>query len=161
MTELRLPEVNRLLLSGRLTREPDKRYAPDGTPVTSFDIAFHRRYRNRDGSAAEQTGFVAVITYQRLAEVCGEYLHKGSAVLVEGRLQMRTFTGEKGERRTRLEIRAENVHFLERRPETAAADEEDATAGPGPSEDATTPRGRATASGRRTSRRKDIEGELF
>jgi single-strand DNA-binding protein len=161
MTELRLPEVNRLLLSGRLTREPDKRYAPDGTPVTSFDLAFHRRYRNRDGSAAEQTGFVAVITYQRLAEVCGEYLHKGSAVLVEGRLQMRTFTGEKGERRTRLEIRAENVHFLERRPESAGTDEEDATAGPGPGEDAQQPRTRATPASRRTSKRKDIEGELF
>ena len=160
MTELRLPEVNRILLSGRLTREPDRRYAPDATPVTTFDLAFHRRYRNRDGSAAEQTGFVSVITYQRLAEVCGEYLHKGSAVLVEGRLQMRTFEGEKGEHRTRLEVRADNVHFLDRRPETAGTVEEDATAETGPSEDARSARTRTTPAARRSSK-KDIEGELF
>jgi single-strand DNA-binding protein len=120
VTELRLPEVNRVLLSGRLTRDPQLRYAPDGTPVTQVDLAFHRRYRGRDGAAAEQTGFVTVMTYARLAEVCGQYLHKGSAVLVEGRLQMREWAAPQGAKRQRLEIRAESVHFLERagdRPE--------------------------------------------
>ena len=72
-----MPEVNRVLLSGRLTRDPDLRYAADGTHITSFPIAFHRRYRGRDGSFAEQTGYVTVMTYQRLAEVCGQYLKKG------------------------------------------------------------------------------------
>jgi single-strand DNA-binding protein len=117
MSELKLPEINRVLISGRLTRDPDKRYAQDGTPVTSFDLAFHRRFRNRDGSLGEQTGFVTVFTYQRLAEVCGEYLKKGSPVLIEGRLQFREWKNEKGERRTRLELRADMAHFLERRPE--------------------------------------------
>ena len=107
MSELKLPEINRLLLSGRLTRDPDKRYAGDGTAVTSFGLAFHRRYRARDGSAQEQSGFVTVMTYQRLAEVCGQYLKKGSAVLVEGRLQMREWTSPKGATSTRLEVRAE------------------------------------------------------
>jgi len=116
LAELRLPEVNRLLISGRLTRDPDRRYAPDGTAVTGLSLAFHRRYRARDGSAAETTGYVAVSTYQRLAEVCGEYLKKGSAVLVEGRLQTREWTTAQGEKRSRLEIRGESVHFLERRP---------------------------------------------
>jgi single-strand DNA-binding protein len=131
MSELKLPEINRVLLSGRLTRDPDRRYAADGTAVTSFGLAFHRRYRGRDGSPAEQTGFVTVMTYQRLAEVCGQYLKKGSAVLVEGRLQMREWTTSKGEKGSRLELRGEMVHFLERRPEgmppefgpPAAADE--------------------------------------
>src|SRR5204862_6483074 len=77
MSELKLPEINRLMISGRLTRDPDKRFAQDGTPVTTFDLAFHRRFRNRDGSLGEQTGYVTVLTYQRLAEVCGEYLRKG------------------------------------------------------------------------------------
>jgi single-strand DNA-binding protein len=153
MSELRLPEVNRVMLSGRLTREPDKRYAPDATPVTSFDLAFHRHFRNRDGTAGEQTGFVAVITYQRLAEVCGEYLHKGSAVLVEGRLQMRTWQGEKGEQRSRLEIRADSVHFLDRKPGQAAA----AEAAEAASEEARTERGRPRA--RRGAETR--EGELF
>ena len=114
MSELKLPEVNRVMLSGRLTRDPDRRYAPDGTPVTNFAIAFHRRFRGRDGKLAEQTGYATVMTYQRLAEVCGQYLKKGSAVLVEGRLQMREWTTPRGEPQKRLEIRAESVHFLER-----------------------------------------------
>ena len=114
MSELKLPEVNRVLLSGRLTRDPDRRYAQDGTPVTSFSIAFHRRFRGRDGKLGEQTGYATVMTYQRLAEVCGQYLKKGSAVLVEGRLQLRVWTSGGGESQKRLEIRGESVHFLER-----------------------------------------------
>jgi len=117
MSELKLPEINRVLMSGRLTRDPDKRYASDGTAVTTFGLAFHRRYRNRDGSPGEQTGFITVATYQRLAEVCGQYLKKGSAVLVEGRLQQREWTTPAGGQGSRLELRGEMVHFLERRPE--------------------------------------------
>ena len=115
MTELKLPEVNRVLLSGRLTRDPERRFAPDGTSVTSLPLAFHRRYRGRDGRPAEQSGFVTVLTYRRLAEVCAQYLKKGSAVLVEGRLQWREWQA-RGERRQRLEIRGESVHFLEKAP---------------------------------------------
>lgn len=116
MTELKLPEINRVMLSGRLTHDPERRYASDGTPVTSFQLAFHRRYRGRDGRAGEQTGFVTVRSYQRVAEVCGQYLHKGSPVLVEGRLQMRAWNAAGGRSRTRLELRAESVHFLEKAP---------------------------------------------
>ena len=120
--ELKLPEVNRVFISGRLTRDPDRRYAPDSTAVTSFDLAFHRRYRGRDGRPAEQTGYLTVVTYQRLAEVCAQYLRKGSPVLVEGRLQMREWESSPGDKRRRLEVRAEMVHFLERAPlEPAAA----------------------------------------
>ena len=119
MSELKLPEINRVLLSGRLTRDPDQRYAPDGTAVTSFSLAFNRHYRARDGSAAEHAGFVTVMTYQRLAEVCGQYLKKGRAVLVEGRLQMREWTTPQGPSGSRLEVRGEMVHFLERRSEAA------------------------------------------
>ena len=137
MTELKLPEINRVLVSGRLTRDPDRRYAQDGTAMTGFAMAFHRRYRGRDGAPAEQTGYVDVMTYQRLAEVCGEYLKRGSAVLVEGRLQMREWNAETG-KRTRLEIRAEMVHFLERRAE-----------------------GDAAATPRRSGAKAEEEGELF
>lgn len=122
MSELKLPEVNRVLLSGRLTRDPDQRFAQDGTPVTSFSLAFNRHYRTRDGSAAEHSGFVTVMTYQRLAEVCGQYLRKGGAVLVEGRLQMREWTSPQGQKGSRLEVRGEMVHFLERRPQPASSE---------------------------------------
>ncbi len=124
MTELKLPEVNRVILSGRLTRDPDARFAGDGTPITLFDLAFHRRYRGRDGRAGETTGYITTVTYQRLAEVCSQYLKKGSAVLVEGRLQMRETAAPGGARRQRLEVRADAVHFLERGPGRANADED-------------------------------------
>jgi single-strand DNA-binding protein len=114
VTELKLPEINRVLLSGRLTRDPERRYAADGTEITSLDLAFNRHYRGRDGKLAEHTGYVTVLTYQRLAEVCAQYLRKGSAVLVEGRLQMREWTPPQGAKRQRLELRGEAVHFLEK-----------------------------------------------
>lgn len=122
MSELRLPELNRVVLSGRLTRDPDRRYASDGTAITSLPLAFHRRYRSRQGALAEHTGYVTVMCYQRLAEVCAQYLHTGSAVLVEGRLQMREWTSTRGEKRQSLEIRAESVHFLEKAPDAAHAE---------------------------------------
>jgi len=123
MSELRLPEVNRVVLSGRLTRDPDRRYASDGTAVTSLPLAFHRRYRTRDGKSAEHTGYLTVMCYQRLAEVCGQYLHTGSPVLVEGRLQMREWTNARGEKQHVLEVRAESVHFLEKAPAGGSAEE--------------------------------------
>jgi single-strand DNA-binding protein len=122
-SELRLPELNRVLLSGRLTRDPDRRYASDGTAVTSLPLAFHRHYRARDGKLAEHTGYVTVMTYQRLAEVCGQYLHTGSAVVVEGRLQMREWTNARGEKQHVLEVRADSVHFLDRAPGGVATPE--------------------------------------
>ena len=127
MSELKLPEINRVMLSGRLTRDPDKRYASDSTPVTSFSLAFHRRYRTREGSWSEHTGYVTVMCYQRLAEVCAQYLRTGSPVVVEGRLQMREWTTSRDEKRQTLELRAESVHFLEK---SAAASAETPDADP-------------------------------
>jgi single-strand DNA-binding protein len=116
MPELRLPEINRVTLSGRLTRDPEKRYAADGTEVTRFTLAFHRRFRSREGRWSEHTGFASVVCYQRLAEVCAMYLRSGSPVLVEGRLQMREWATGRGEKRHVLEVRADSVHFLEKAP---------------------------------------------
>lgn len=119
MTGLKVPELNRVLLSGRLTRDPDTRFAGDGTQVTNFTLAFNRRYRDRAGNWAEQSGFVPVVTYQKLAETCGQHLKKGSPVLVEGRLQAREYTDRQGGRQARLEIRADSVHFLEKTTDAA------------------------------------------
>jgi single-strand DNA-binding protein len=132
MSELKLPEINRVTLSGRLTRDPEKRYAQDGTTVCSFTLAFHRRFRSRQGSWEEHTGYVTVMSYQRLAEVCAQYLRTGSPVLVEGRLQMREWATTRGEKRQTLEVRAESVHFLEKASADAAGPQ-----GAGPTEDPT------------------------
>lgn len=130
MTELRLPEINRVVLSGRLTRDPDKRYASDGTAITTLPLAFHRRFKNRDGTTAEHTGYVTVMCYQRLAEVCGQFLHTGSPVLVEGRLQMREWANARGEKQHAIEVRADSVHFLEKAPEGGQTAEHGATEDP-------------------------------
>ena len=130
MSELRLPELNRVMLSGRLTRDPDRRYASDGTAITSLPMAFHRRYRTRQGTTEEHTGYVTVMCYQRLAEVCAQYLHTGSAVMVEGRLQMREWTSARGEKHQSLEIRADSVHFLEKAATTGPHDDVTATEDP-------------------------------
>ena len=130
MSELRLPELNRVVLSGRLTRDPDRRYASDATAITSLPLAFHRRYRTRQGEMTEHTGYVTVMCYQRLAEVCAQYLHSGSAVVVEGRLQMREWTSARGEKHQGLEIRADSVHFLEKAATTGPPDEVTATEDP-------------------------------
>ena len=132
MSELKLPEINRVTLSGRLTRDPEKRYAQDGTPVCTFTLAFHRRYRSKQGSWEEHTGYVTVTSYRRLAEVCAQYLRTGSPVLVEGRLQMREWKTARGEKRERLEVRADSVHFLEK-----AGTGTDEPSGEGPDEDPT------------------------
>ena len=122
MVEWRLPDVNRVVLSGRLTRDPYRRCASDGTAVTRFDLAFHRRVRARNGQISESTGYVLVTTYQRLAEVCAEALRKGSPVLIEGRLVAREWNTPQGGSRSRLELAADNVHFLERRADAAPAE---------------------------------------
>src|SRR5262245_49950459 len=129
MSELRLPELNRVVLSGRLTRDPDRRYASDGTAITSLPLAFHRRYRTREGATAEHTGYVTVMCYQRLGEVCGQYLDTGGAVVVEGRLEVREWKSARGDKHQTLEVRAASVHFLEKAPDGAQAEP------PGASED--------------------------
>ena len=133
MTELKLPEVNRVLLSGRLTVDPDKRYAPDGTHVTSFSLAFHRRYRGRDGRFAEQTGFATVMTYHRLAEVCGQYLKKGSRVYVEGRLTYRKYTDKDGIEKNATDIIATEMQLLGSREGMGgpSGDDDSGNSGPG------------------------------
>ena len=130
MPELRLPELNQVVLSGRLTRDPDRRYASDGTAITTLPLAFHRRYRTQQGAMAEHTGYVTVMCYQRLAEVCAQYLHTGSAVVVEGRLQMREWTTARGEKHQSLEVRADSVHFLEKAATTGPQDEVTASEDP-------------------------------
>lgn len=114
MADVRLATVNKVLLTGRLTRDCELRYTPSGAAVTNFSIAHNRRYKDQSGEWRDETTFVNVVAWQRLAERCSEYLHKGSAVLVEGRLQSRSWETEDGQRRSVLEVRADRVEFLDR-----------------------------------------------
>lgn len=145
MAELRLIRVNRVQLSGRATRDLTLRYAPDGTPVVVFTMAFNRWARAADGRWQEVPGFIGVLASGRLAERCAEHLHKGSALYVEGRLQSRRYPAGDGRARNVIEIRAEQVQFLERDAGTA----EDFEAG-----------GDEMEAGRHASAKAE-EGELF
>ena len=114
MTDLRLPRVNRVLLAGRVVRDFALRYTTTQVPVATFTIAFNRPIKNEDGTWGEVATFVNVLVSHRLAEQCADRLKKGSPVYLEGRLQTRKFVGGDGKSRSVLEIKADQVQFLDR-----------------------------------------------
>ena len=107
-----MASLNKALLIGNLTRDPELRYVPSGSAVASFTLAMNRVYKLQTGEKKEETSFVRVVVWARLAEVCGEYLKKGSPVFVEGRLQSRSWDGPDGQKRSTLEVIATNIQFL-------------------------------------------------
>ena len=104
--------LNRVFLMGNLTRDPELRYIPSGTAVTTFTVAANRSFVNQAGEKKDDTCFVRVIVWARRAEVCGEFLSKGSPVFVEGRLQSRNWQDQNGQKRSTIEVIANNVQFL-------------------------------------------------
>jgi single-strand DNA-binding protein len=108
-----MASLNKVILLGNLTRDPELRYTPNGTAVSSFGLAVNRRYRQGD-DWKDEVCFVDIVTYGRQAETVGEYLSKGSMALVEGRLQWRSWEGEDGQRRSKHEVVANTVQFMPR-----------------------------------------------
>lgn len=104
--------LNQVVLIGNLARDPELRYTPDGTPVTSFTIAVNRPFVNRQGE--READFVPVVVWRKRAETCSEYLMKGSQVAVEGRLQVRNYEDKDGIRKWVTEVVARRVDFLQR-----------------------------------------------
>ena len=105
--------LNRVILIGRLTKDPELRYTPNGTAVASFTLAVNRQRANQQGE--READFIPVIVWQKQAENCANYIGKGSLVAVDGRLQVRTYEAKDGQRRWVTEVVAENVRFLDRR----------------------------------------------
>ncbi len=105
---------NKIILIGNLTRDPELRYTPQGTSVCSFGIAVNRRYKQGD-EVKEEVTFINVVVFGKQADTCGQYLNKGSAVLIEGRLQERRWETEDGQKRSRHEVVAQNVRFLSKK----------------------------------------------
>ncbi len=97
---------------GNLTRDPELRYIPSGQPVTSFSIAVNRVYLSQTGEKKEEVSFIRCVVWGKRAEVCNEYLKKGSPVFVEGRLQSRSWDAQDGTKRSTIEVIAQNVQFL-------------------------------------------------
>ena len=125
-----MASLNKVLLIGNLTRDPELRYIPSGSAVTSFTIAMNRVYKLQTGEKKEEVSFVRVVVWARLAEVCNDYLKKGNPVFVEGRLQSRSWDTPDGQKRSTLEVIASNIQFLKSggpargqdAPETAGPD---------------------------------------
>lgn len=113
-----MPNLNRVFLMGNLTRDPELRYIPSGSAVVSFSIAVNRFYTRADGEKKEEVSFIRIVVWGKRAEVCNQYLHKGSPVFVEGRLQSRSWETQDGQKRNMVEVVAQRVEFLGRaRPE--------------------------------------------
>lgn len=108
-----MASYNHVVLMGNLTRDPQVRTLGSGTAVVDLGLAANEKYRNREGQQVERTCFVDVVAWGRQAETCRDYLTKGSSVLVEGRLQFDQWEKD-GEKRSRLRVRAERVHFIGR-----------------------------------------------
>lgn len=121
-----MANLNKVFLIGNLTRDPELRYVPSGTAVASFGLATNRTYKSSSGEKKQETCFVRVVVWGRTAEICGEYLSKGSPVFVEGRLQYRAWDSPNGEKRNTLEVRAERIQFIGRPEKTSGEQAEQA-----------------------------------
>jgi single-strand DNA-binding protein len=106
-----MASFNRIILLGNLTRDPELRYTPGGTPVVSFGLASNHRFRQGD-TWQEEVCFIDVVVFGRQAEATAAYLTRGRMVLVEGRLRWRSWESDMGQRRSKHEVIAERVEFL-------------------------------------------------
>ncbi|TMI76445.1 MAG: single-stranded DNA-binding protein [Bacillati bacterium ANGP1] len=114
--------LNRVILIGRLTRDPELRYVPSGQPVASFTLAVDRPFVNQQGERG--TDFIDIVAWRRLAEQVTQHLSKGRLVAIEGRLQIRSYETQDGQKRKVAEVVADAVRFLDRKaPAPGAAAE--------------------------------------
>ena len=108
--------LNKVMIIGNVGTDPEMRFTPNGNPVTSFRIATNRSYTTPEGERKEETEWFDVVTWNRLAENCNQFLTKGQRAYVEGRLRTRSWEGQDGQKHSRIEITANSVLFLDRRP---------------------------------------------
>jgi len=109
-----MSSLNKVMVIGNLGTDPEMRFTPSGRPVTSFRIATTRTYMSPEGERKQETEWFNVITWNKLAETCNQFLAKGRRAYVEGRLRTHSWEGQDGQRRFRTEIVANRVIFLDR-----------------------------------------------
>lgn len=108
-------DFNKVILIGRLTREPEMKYMENGTALCGFGLAINRRYNGNDGERKEEVCFVDCRAFSRQAEIIGDYVHKGSPLLVEGRLSFYSWEDEGGQKHNKLSVIAERVQLMGRK----------------------------------------------
>ncbi len=107
-----MANFNKVLLMGNLTKDPELRYTPQGTAVVNLRLAVNRRFKDRNQEMKEEVCFITAVVWDKQAETCNQYLHKGSPVFIEGRLQSRSWEDASGQKRNVIEVRVERVQFL-------------------------------------------------
>jgi single-strand DNA-binding protein len=107
-----MASLNKVMVIGNLGADPEMRYTANGNAVTTFNVATNESWTDGSGERRERTEWFSVVTWNRLAETCAQYLTKGRSVYVEGRLQTRSWDGQDGVKRYRTEVVAETVRFL-------------------------------------------------
>lgn len=115
-----MASFNRVFLMGNLTKDPELRYTPQGTAVANLRLAVNRKFRTKSQDLKEEVCFITVVVWNKQAEICNQYLHKGRPLFVEGRLQSRSWDDANGQKRTVIEVRADRVQFLGSAPQSAA-----------------------------------------
>lgn len=110
-----MANYNRVILVGNLVQSPELRYIPTGSAVTNFTLAINRVYTTTSNERKEETCFIPIVVWGKQAENCNQYLSKGSSVLVEGRLQQRSWETPEGQKRSIIEVVADRVQFLTKR----------------------------------------------
>ncbi|MGD0336227.1 MAG: single-stranded DNA-binding protein [Candidatus Omnitrophota bacterium] len=117
-----MANFNRVFLMGNLTRDPELRYTPQGTAVVNLRLAVNRKFRTKTTQELkEEVCFITAVVWNKQAETCNQYLHKGSGLFVEGRLQSRSWEDANGQKRSVIEVRAERVQFLGQPPAKSPA----------------------------------------
>lgn len=106
--------LNKAMIIGNLTRDPEVKNTPSGVTVASFSVATNLIWTDQQGQKQEKVEFHNIVAWRRLGEICGQYLRKGSKIYLEGRLQTRDWVGQDGVKRYRTEIVAENMIMLDR-----------------------------------------------
>jgi single-strand DNA-binding protein len=117
MAELKMPEINSVVIAGNLTKNPIIRETSNNTPVVNFHVAVNRRFKDSNNQWQEDVCYVGVVAWNRLADSCKNRLKKGNAVLIDGELQSRTFKTDDSKSRTIVEIKAKRIQFLNKPPQ--------------------------------------------
>lgn len=106
-------DLNKVMLIGRLGKDPELRYTPNGDAVVSFNLATNKTWKNKEQEKSSKTNWNKIVGWRKLAEICGEYLKKGSRVFVEGRLEERSWEDNDGKKRHTTEVIMENMQMLD------------------------------------------------
>ncbi|MCI4397682.1 MAG: single-stranded DNA-binding protein [Acidobacteria bacterium] len=107
-----MASVNKVILVGNLGRDPELKYTPNGTAMANFTVATNEKWKDKEGKEQEATEWHRVVAFGKLAEICGEYLHKGRQVYIEGKIRSRTYKDREGNEKTLFEIRADQMVML-------------------------------------------------